>query len=208
MTINYEGRLQRFSKAFARKTATIDAHDMIETLMKSPETIEQWLTALAPTLPQAGDDGIIIEKDKLKCTELPLEQKTNPPAIQSTQPQVALSKWFGEGYIADHAPEIRSLKPRSSASINSKLAASLNLSNGDQLMIICGDQKLVRPAVISSQVADLTVALNQADMRLLQADIASPLCLERTSELFIDADKKEEIKNIIGSASVIMMGEA
>ena len=75
-------------------------------------------------------------------------------------------------------------------------------------MIICGDQKLVRPAVISSQVADLTVALNQADMRLLQADIASPLCLERTSELFIDADKKEEIKNIIGSASVIMMGEA
>ncbi|KJG39007.1 (2Fe-2S)-binding protein [Photobacterium angustum] len=208
MTINYEGRLQRFSKAFARKTATIDAHDMIETLMKSPETIEQWLTELAPTLPQAGDDGIIIEKDKLKCTELPLEQKTNPPAIQSTQPQVALSKWFGEGYVADHAPEIRSLKPGSSASINPKLAASLNLSNGDQLMIICGDQKLVRPAVISSQVADLTVALNQADMRLLQADIASPLCLERTSELFIDADKKEEIKNIIGSASVIMMGEA
>ncbi|MCL9780791.1 NADH-quinone oxidoreductase subunit NuoG [Vibrio sp. S4M6] len=204
MTINYEGRLQSFAQSFKRKEAMFSAEVLIEQMADvDQEAINNFLAGLTQTHPTAGSHGVRLDAEKLAVKLSAKEQQSSFNFAKAEQPQVALSRWYGEGYIADRAEELASLKPNAAVYVSAEFAHSMSLANGDRLTLKAPSKHLTRTIVVDKHVAQSSVVLSRADVNALGLDIASAIQVEKAADLFIDAtnvESSDKAKAAVGEA--------
>ena len=207
MTINYEGRLQSFAQSFKRQESLFSAEVLIEQMVDvDQEAINNFLADLTETHPQAGSQGVRLDESKFAIELSAKEQKVAFKPAKAGQTHVALSRWHGEGYIADRADELASLKPNAAIYVNAELAKAISVKTGDRLTVKVEKKQVTRTVVIDSHVADNAVALSRVDVNKLGTEIAAPVQLEKAADLFIDATNVDA--NGKAKAKTATVGEA
>lgn len=188
MTINYEGRLQSFARSFKRQERLFSGEILIEQMADVDQAaINEYLNQLTETHPQAGSMGVRLDASKMAVTLSSREQKAGFSYAKPATTQAALSRWHGEGYVANHAEALVALKPTNSIHIGQSMAQALNVSNGERIAVQCGGLKVNRTVIVDKQVADQSVAMSRADLCALHADNGAALTVTKAADLFIDA---------------------
>ncbi|MGF1741841.1 NADH-quinone oxidoreductase subunit NuoG [Vibrio profundum] len=208
MTINYEGRLQSFARAFKREEQLFSAEVLIEQMADVDQAeINEYLSQLTETHPQAGSMGVHLDAKAMAVSLSAKEQQAGFAYTQPTATQAALSRWHGEGYVANHSESLVSLKPSNSIHIGEAMAKRLSIANGDRIAVQCGGLKVNRVAIVDKQVAEQTVAMSRADLCTLKADIGAALDVTKAPDLFIDASlkmadegKTQDAQELVGEA--------
>lgn len=188
LAINYEGRLQVFSQAFNRNQPLLNAEALIQSLTAvDQKLVTDFVNKLVETVPQAGDVGVHLTAEGKQITLSAQERQWRFNFASSQKPQAVLSRWHGEGYIANHAHALQLIKPTNSVHLSQILVEQLDLGNGDHIVIQNGNHRLERMVIVNPQVGDHCVPLSRTDLLALDADIGSELEITKVATLFTDA---------------------